>query len=356
MGLFKSRKEKKNKKAPRGFSMQRIRAIERLSSDTVKVVFDIESNPSFSFEPGQYINVSIHVDGEEQRRSYSICSGKDEPLAIAVKEVEKGTVSRWFNQQATPDMEIAISAPEGNFTKPKDAKNIVGIAAGSGITPIMALAKATESTGGTLRLFFGNRTEDDILFRSEIDTLQNTSPIYFLSREEKEGFEHGRITKQALIDAFKADLSLLRSDGFFLCGPEEMIVAACEALEMFGVSKEKIHYELFTTPVLMKSEETVVAADFKGSCEVTVTIDGEEETFTMDASRTILEAALEEGLDAPYSCRGGVCSTCKAKVTEGAAKMSVNYALTDQEVEEGFVLTCMAHPASESVKIDYDDL
>jgi len=356
MGIFKKKRNKGSDKAPRGFTMQQIKSVERLSPDTVKVVFAIENLPEFRFTPGQYINVAISIDGKEERRSYSICSGVNEPLAIAIKEVENGTVSKWFNQLAEAEMKIAISTPEGNFTKSKEDRNIVAIAAGSGITPIMAIAKQTEEEGGNMRLYFGNRTEEDILFRSEIDALANTSPIYFLSRENKEGFEHGRITKQALVDEFKKDLSLLRSDGFFLCGPEEMIVAACDALEMFGVAKEKIHYELFTTPVLMKSEETPDAPAFNGVSTVTAIVDGEEETFQLDSSKSLLEGALNEGLDAPYSCRGGVCSTCKAKILDGAATMSVNYALTDQEVEQGYVLTCMAHPASEKVKFDYDDV
>ncbi|MCR9172943.1 MAG: 2Fe-2S iron-sulfur cluster-binding protein [bacterium] len=351
MGLFKSLRGKSSNKAPRGFNFTKIQAIERLSSDTVKVIFDL----FVDFTPGQYINVSIPVNGKEERRSYSICSGENEPLAIAIKEVEDGTVSKWFNQTANAEMEIAISSPEGNFTKPNEAKNIVAIAAGSGITPIMSLSKQVEAEGGNVRLFFGNRTEKDIIFKSEIDALENTSPVYFLSREEKEGYEKGRITKQVLIDELKKDLSLLRSDGFFLCGPEEMIVAANEALDMFGVAKEKIHFELFTTPVLMKSEETTVVADFKGTSQVTAILDADEETFELDSSKTLLEGALDQGVDAPYSCRGGVCSTCKAKITEGSASMKINYSLTDQEVEEGFVLTCQAHPTSEKLTFNYDE-
>ncbi|MDB2656860.1 2Fe-2S iron-sulfur cluster-binding protein [Crocinitomicaceae bacterium] len=349
MGLFKSLRGKSNK-APRGFNLTTIKAVERLSNDTVKVIF----NASFDFTPGQYINVSIPINGKEERRSYSICSGKNESVAIAIKEVDKGTVSKWFNQEAKAEMEIAISNPEGNFTKPSDAKNIVAIAAGSGITPIMSISKQVESEGGTMRLYFGNRTAEDIIFRSEIDALEKTSPVYFLSREEQDDCENGRITKQVLIDEFKKDLSLLRADGFFLCGPEEMIVGATEALDMFGVAKDKIHFELFTTPVLMKPEETP-ESDFKGKSTVTAIVDGEEETFELDSSKTLLTGALDEGVDAPYSCRGGVCSTCKAKVTEGSASMKLNYSLTDQEVSDGFVLTCQAHPTSEKLTFNFDE-
>lgn len=351
MGLFKGLRGKSSNKAPRGFSYTTISAVERLSSDTVKVVLDA----SFNFTPGQYINVAIPVNGKEERRSYSICSGSGEPLAIAIKEVDNGTVSKWFNQKAKAEMQIAVSEPEGNFTKPAEAKNIVAIAAGSGITPIMSISKQIEKEGGTVRLYFGNRSEEDIIFRNEIDTLDKTSPVYFLSREEKEGFEHGRITKQVLIDEFKKDLSLLRADGFFLCGPEQMIVDACDALEMFGVAKDKIHFELFTTPVLLKPEESSETSDFKGTSSVTVVLDSEEETFDLESTKTLLDGALDEGIDAPYSCRGGVCSTCKAKVIEGSASMKINYSLTDQEVAEGFVLTCQAHPTSEKLTFNFDE-
>ncbi|GAB5418368.1 MAG: phenylacetate-CoA oxygenase/reductase subunit PaaK [Crocinitomicaceae bacterium] len=354
MGLFSKSRKKSGKKAPRGFSMVTIQKIERLSSDTVKIIFDA-TNDDFPFKAGQYINVAIPINGEEIRRSYSICSGTNEALAIAVKEVDNGTVSKWFNQTAAAEMTVAISKPEGNFIKPADAKNIVAIAAGSGITPIMSISKQIEEEGGNVRLYFGNRTEQDIIFRSEIEALNNTNPVFFLSREEKEGFEKGRINKQVLVDEFKKDLSLLKSDAFFLCGPEEMIVLATEALHMFGVSKDKIHFELFTTPVLMKPEEATPADAFNGKSTVTAVVDGEEETFQLDSSKTLLEGAMDNGVDAPYSCRGGVCSTCKAKVMEGAATMTLNYSLTDSEVEEGYILTCQAHPASEKLKFDYDE-
>ena len=355
MGLFKRRRGKSSKKIPRGFSLITINAIERLSPDTVKIIFDASNSGDFKFRPGQYINVSITIDGKDVRRSYSICSGSDEPLAIAVKEVENGIVSKWFNREAETGMQIAISTPEGNFIKPEDTKNIVAIAAGSGITPIMSISKQVESEGGNVRLYFGNKTEDDIIFKSEIESLKNTSPVYFLSRAEVEGFEKGRITKQTLIDEFKKDLSLLRFDGFFLCGPEQLIVDAKEALEMFGIPEDKIHFELFTTPVLMKPDEGEIETDFSGKSEITAIVDGEEEIFSLDSSKTILEGALQEGLDAPYSCRGGVCSTCKAKITEGSAKMKINYSLTDKEVEEGYVLTCQAQPTSEKITVNYDE-
>lgn len=350
MALFKKLFGKEEKKLHRGFSMRRILEIKPLSSDTVKVTFDWTD----SFVPGQYVNVIVNIDGKEERRSYSICSPQGESIAIAVKEIPEGRVSKWFNQDARQDMELAVSMPEGNFVLPEGARNCVAIAAGSGITPVMAMAHQMEAGEGTLRLFYGNRTEEDILFRDVIDGLKNTAPLYFLSREEKEGFEHGRITKEAFTEEIKRDLSILKSDAFVLCGPEEMIYAMSDVLHMFGVSKEKIQFELFTTPTHLPESTQDASNSWEGNAKVTVIIDGDEEHMELNSKKTILDGALDEGMDAPYSCRGGVCSTCKAKLTEGTARMAINYSLTDKEVEEGYVLTCQAHPTSETLIVDYD--
>lgn len=358
MSLFKNLFNKSSKNNPRGFEFVKILAIDRISPDTVKVSFDVPKDGSFDFIPGQYINVAIKINGKEERRSYSICSGKTEPLSIGVKEVLNGTVSKWFNMDANVGTEILISKPEGNFTKPVDAKNCVAIAAGSGITPIVSIAKQLEESG-SLRLYYGNKREEDILFRETLDGLKNTSPVYFLSQEEKENFEKGRITKEALVEEIKKDLSILKSDVFFLCGPEEMIKSSREALEMFGVTSDKIKFELFTTPteeMKPKAESTASTSDFSGSAEVTVIIDGDEETFTVASNKTILDGALAKGIDAPYSCRGGVCSTCKGKIVTGSVKMRINYSLTDSEIEEGYILTCQAEPCEEKITINYDEV
>lgn len=353
MALFKSLFGKSDKKAPKGFQSIAISGIEKLSSDTVQVTFNIPNDGSFDFVSGQYINVAIDINGKEERRAYSICSGKSEPLSIAVKEVENGKVSTWFNREAKEEMEILISNPEGNFTKPESAKNLVAIAAGSGITPIMSIAKQIEGTG-TLRLYYGNKTEQDILFKSTIDGLISTSPIYFLSREEKESFEKGRLTKESFTAEIKKDLSILQSDAFFLCGPEEMINEVKDALAMFGVSENKIFFELFTAPTADAQSSNDNSEEFSGTCKVTVVLEGDEEVFELAPDKSILDGAMDAGVDAPYSCRGGVCSSCKAKVTEGAATMRLNYSLTDKDIEEGFILTCQAYPKEEKITVDYD--
>ncbi len=351
MALFKKIFGKNQNAAPKGYSEVIIKAIDRETPEAVKVVLDKNTK----FAPGQYLTFSIHIDGNEERRSYSICSGKDEPLAVAVKQVENGKVSSWFNQKAEAGTTIYCSEPEGNFCVPNEVKKIVAIAAGSGITPILSIAKACEGTDRSLQLFYGNRTLESTLFKSEIEALKNTSCTYYFSGENVENHASGRIDKTAFSEVIKSNLDLLKSDGFFICGPEEMIVEIVEVLELFGVPKEKIHFELFTTPVLMKSEEPVENTSFEGTSRVTVLIDGEKEHFELSSDGdSILDKANAEDLDVPYSCKGGVCSTCKAKVIKGKATMTMNYSLTDREVEEGYILTCQAHPASEEIIVTYD--
>jgi ring-1,2-phenylacetyl-CoA epoxidase subunit PaaE len=182
------------------------------------------------------------------------------------------------------------------------------------------------------------------------------SLVPYLSAEILDGYKSGRLDKEAISNEIKANLSLLKADAFFLCGPEEMIKDGIEVLALFGVPKEKVHYELFTTPVLMEQQFAVSTSDFEGESKVTVILDDEQVTFGLNSDgKTILDAVNKEGYDAPYSCRGGVCSTCKAKVLKGKATMTLNNSLTDQEVQDGFILTCQAHPASEELTVSYDE-
>jgi len=358
MALFKKLFNKSDsKKSPRGFHSVTISAISKVAPDTVKVELDIPENLSstFDFTAGQYINFAISVDGKEHRRSYSICSGKGENLAVAVKQVDKGIVSTWFNNVAEVGMETLVSKPEGNFVRPKTANNIVAIAAGSGITPIMSIAKDLEQTGGKMQLLFGNKTEESIIFKNEIDALTNTSATFYLSQESKDGFQSGRIDKESFTALIKSDLDILKSDGFFMCGPEQLVKDIADTLKEFGVSDDKVHYELFTDPVLMKSKTKDDGGSFSGKAKVTVILGGDSTEFEMGPNQNVLDTAIKTGLDAPYSCKGGVCSTCKAKVIEGKASMKLNYSLTDAEVEEGYILTCQSHAATESLTVNYDE-
>ncbi len=346
-------------KTPKGFYELTIVAITKLTDDTVEVSFEIpkETQSYFKFTPGQYVNFAITINGKEERRSYSICSGPQENLAVAVKQVENGKVSTWFNQTAAVGDSIYVSAPEGNFVRPKEAKNIVAIAVGSGITPFMSMAKAAETSDVRINLFYGSRSLNQIIFKDAISKLNNTKTTHFLSGETADNCVNSRIDKESFTQIIKNDLEILKSDGFFLCGPESMIVDIVEVLKTFGVNEDKVFYELFTTPTVLGSKTTGTAGNsFSGTSKVTVILDDDTVSFDLAADgASILDKVNKEGFDAPYSCKGGVCCTCKAKIIEGNATMKVNYSLTDKEVEDGYILTCQSHPASEVLKISYDD-
>lgn len=350
-------KKDSSAKTHKGFNSLTIQKIEKLTPDCVKVTLDVPANlkDTFAFVAGQYINFIIEKDGNEERRSYSICSGPNEPLAVAVKAVSDGNISVWFNSIAQAGMEVQVSKPEGNFKLKANDKKVVAFAAGSGITPMMSIAKSLEKSGGEMTLFYGNRLEKSIIFHSELKSLSHVKTNYYLSGQTAEGYATGRLDKAAISEAIKQNLDLLKANGFFLCGPEEMIVAGVETLKLFGVSAEKIHYELFTTPTIMQTSTKAETSDFKGESNVKVILDGEEIEFKLKSNgKPILDILDREGFDAPYSCRGGVCCSCKAKVLKGQATMTMNYALTDEEVAEGYILTCQAHPASEELTVSFD--
>lgn len=362
MGIFKKIFNKKEQsvetpKKHKGYHSLTVKSIDKLTPDSVKISFSIPTHlqAQFSFVPGQFINVILPINKNEERRSYSICSSSDEDLAIAVKSLPKGLASVWLNEQVNEGDQIQVSVPEGNFKIDASVKSIVAFAAGSGITPIFSMAKHIEKHGGELHLFYGSKDEENIIFYEELAQLKHTKTTHFLSRQEHVEHKHGRLTKERISSIIKENLTLLKADGFYLCGPEELIVSAKEVLTLFGAPKEKIHFELYTTPVIMQTESTNTVSDFDGLSEVTVLLDDEKISFKLDSvGKTILDTVNDLGYDAPYSCRGGVCCTCKAKVIEGKVNMTLNYSLSDQEVKDGYVLTCQAHPASEKVKLSYD--
>jgi len=355
-GLFK--KDKSGKSPKKGFYNIPVGSVEKVTDDTIKITLTIPDSLSkdFRFLPGQYLNISMEIDGKDERRSYSICSGQDEAVSIAVKSVKNGKISCWLNDELKEESILTVSKPQGNFTLKDNEKNVVAVAAGSGITPILSMAKAIEKSGRRMKLFYGNRTINSIIFRNEIENFKNVHTKHFLTGETKEGFYSGRINKESFTSEIKADLELLKADAFYICGPEQMILDVASTLEFFGVPKSKIHFELFTIPVLMKSEETTVSSNFDGESKVKAILDGEAVEFTLHSKgSTVLDAAERAGLDAPFSCRGGVCCSCKAKILKGSAHMSMNYSLTDKEIHEGYILTCQAHPTSEELTLTFDE-
>ncbi len=355
MGLFRFLKGEAIKSAKKGFIQTVVSGLERLTEDTVKITFGTDKRPLFKFEPGQYVNVSTEINGNEEIRSYSICSGPEEPISIAVKAVKNGYVSQWLNTQISIGETMLISLPQGNFKLKETQQHVVCLAAGSGITPIIAMAKAMKSNEGSMHLFYGSKNYASIIFRDELNLLDHVKVKHFLSNEEHIDCQKGRLTKEVFIKELKANLSLLKADAFFICGPEAMIIDMVDVLNFFGVADSKIHYELFTTPVLMKSKSDSVESDFKGNSHVKAILDGEAVEFNLESSgKSLLEAVLDAGLDAPYSCKGGVCCSCKAKILNGSAGMTMNFSLTDEEIKEGYILTCQAHPGSEELTISYD--
>jgi ring-1,2-phenylacetyl-CoA epoxidase subunit PaaE len=359
MGLLSKIFSKKEnvEKVPKGFFSATIKAISPLTKDSVKIELDTNGLPAEfkNFIPGQYITVCVNLNGTEERRSYSICSEPSEGLAIGVKRVPNGLVSTYLTDALGQEDKLLVSKPEGNFMLQKTDGQVVFIAAGSGITPVLSMLKRQENDGKSSVLFYGNRSEEQIMFKAEIDQLKAVERHYFLSKEAKEGHKTGRLDFETLKQLFKENLPLLRADGFYICGPEPMIKGAIDALKFYGVAEDKIHFELFTEAKLLKKESNTATSSFDGVSNVSLILDGMQTDFSLSTKgQTILDAALNIGLDAPYSCRGGVCSTCRAKVSEGSVKMNNNLTLTDKEVEEGYILTCQSHPTSAVLKVSYD--
>jgi ring-1,2-phenylacetyl-CoA epoxidase subunit PaaE len=346
------------------FSKLKVKEIKQETVDTVSISFEIPSDlkADFNYQSGQYITIKAVVNGEDIRRAYSLCSSPfEDDFRIGVKKVENGKMSTFLNDSLNVGDEIEVMNPSGNFVIESSSTNIVAFAAGSGITPILSMIKSALSLGKKFTLLYGNKTIEETIFKATLDNLKTEYPNLFdLQYTYDKAYSdddlyNGRIDKDKAVAFMKNDLDLLKADGFFMCGPEQMILGVSESLKELGVSENKIHFELFTAPTQKEETTEKVVADFSGESQVTVIMDGDEFEFGLKSDGDfILDAAMSEGADAPFSCKGAVCCTCKAQVIEGKATMELNYSLSDAEVEEGFILTCQAHPASEKVVVDYD--
>lgn len=348
------------------FYQAKVLDVRRETAESVSVSFDIPDQKVFSFVPGQYLTIKANIHGEEVRRSYSLCSSPlSGELRVAIKQVEGGVFSTWANTQLAAGQTLEIMPPMGQFlleVEPNEKQTFVGFAAGSGITPVMSILKTLLERAPEAKfiLFYGNRKSNSILFKSELEDLKDTymgriEVHHVLSREDQGSDAlFGRIDQAratALIDMIPGTKE---AAGHFLCGPEEMIHAVTAALETSGVDKKAIHFELFTAATPAAAPTQSKDAE-KGQAYVTVVLDGEETHFHQGAKEFVLDAALDAGADVPYACKGAVCCTCRAKVLEGEVEMAMNYSLTDEELEEGYVLTCQSMPRSERVRISYDE-
>ena len=339
-----------------------IQEVIRETADAVSLIFDIPGNlkSNFAFHSGQYLTLKKTINGKEVRRAYSICSSPtDNYLKVAIKAVENGTFSTYATSELKAGNFIEISEPEGKFIlEPSSNKNYIAFAAGSGITPILSMVKdvLSNETTSTFTLIYGNKTVDDIIFKNELDALKEANSDrfnlhYVCSREELEGSLFGRIDEKNT-NFYLSNYKNTTFEAAYLCGPEEMINVVSDTLLENGFSNENIHFELFTASI----DEEATSKIKEGTTEITVLLDDEETTFIMEQTDDILAASLRNNLDAPYSCQGGVCSSCLCKVTEGKAVMVKNSILDDDEIDEGFVLACQAHPTTSKIVIDFDDV
>ena len=340
-----------------------IKEIKQETANAVSVVFDIPENlkAEFQFTAGQYVTLQKEINGEQIRRAYSICSTpKSGEIRVAIKSVENGIFSGYATSQLKLGDEIEITIPEGRFLlKPQANKNYIGFTAGSGITPILSMVKSVleNEPTATFTLVYGNKSVADTIFYDELNLLKETYSHqlklhYIFSREDVKNQLRGRIDKNVTNYFVKNMYKETTFNASFLCGPEEMIHAVSATLQENYFSKENIYFELFTVSI----DEDAVSEIKEGNSEITVLLDDEETTFTMAQTDDILAASLRNDLDPPYSCQGGVCSSCLAKVTEGKAVMTKNSILTASEVDEGLILTCQAHPTTQKITIDFDDV
>jgi ring-1,2-phenylacetyl-CoA epoxidase subunit PaaE len=343
------------------FNSIKVKEVKRETSDTVSISFEVPS--SFSYQSGQYVTIKSMINGEDVRRSYSLCSAPfEDDFRVAVKKIDGGKMSTFLNESLSAGDTVEMMPPLGGFLlKPENEKHYVAFAAGSGITPILSMIKSVLSDSNSkFTLFYGNKTEDSTIFKKEIDQLieENKERLevnYIYSRQNSlDPLFEGRISRDKFDAIVKNNLDLIKADGFFLCGPEQMINEVSEGLNYLGVNETKIHFELFVASAKPANNQ-VQENEFSGKSNLTVIMDGEEFEFDLDSSgEFILDAAIGQGVDAPFSCKGAVCCTCKAQVIEGKAIMEMNYALSDAEVEEGFILSCQARPASEKLVVDFD--
>ena len=352
------------------FHSLQIARVERETRDAVALTFAVPSElaPAFRFEAGQHVTVRKTIGGEDIRRSYSICSTvQNGALRIAVKKSPGGTFSTWAGESLAAGDTLDVMPPLGHFGLAPDAsraRHYVGFAAGSGITPLLSIVGTTlaAETQSEFTLFYGNRASGTVMFRDELAELKDTyltrfNLVHVLSREAQDiELLHGRIDRAKAAALLAHWVDLAKVDAVYVCGPDGMMQAVSEALRELGFPDSNIRIERFAASIPKHEHKSGPApAPGHAECEVTVILDGATRSFTLEKGKeSILEAGLKAGVELPYSCKGGVCSTCRAKLTAGEADMDVNFALEDYEVARGFILTCQSYPVTDQVTVDYD--
>ena len=342
-----------------------IKEVKRETPTAVSILFNVpqELKSNYSFVAGQYVTIKLTLDGQEIRRAYSICSSPESgELRIAVKAVKNGAFSQFANTKLKAGDTLEVGTPEGKFTFEPQAdrqKNYAAFVSGSGITPVLSIIKSVliSEPKSTFVLVYGNKSTQETIFHQDLHDLhlQFMGRLYIhyvYSQIKVDESLFGRIEKSTVNFVLNNKHKELSFDKFYLCGPEAMINTVSGVLKENNIKESAIKFELFTS----STEENVISESLEGQSKITVMVDDEETSFDMSQKQTILDAALKQGIDAPYSCQGGICSSCIARVTEGTAEMTKNSILTDKEIASGLILTCQAHPTSASLKVDYDDV
>ncbi len=340
--------------------------IHKTIRDAVVLTLKPESADAFAFEPGQYLTFRKDFDGEELRRSYSICAGlNDGALKVGIKRVDGGAFSTWANVDLAVGDVVEAMPPMGNFHASVDAEQprYLAFAGGSGITPVLSVIKSglQENPLARYSLVYANRSANTIMFREEIEDLKNQyldrfTVVHILEDESEEiDLFRGRVDVAKCGELFKSWINIDVIDMAYICGPEPMMLGIKDALKAHGMSDDQIRFELFASgqPGRSKQRAKSINTHSEGVAGQ-VTLGGETRTLVIADGNTLLEAAIANNIDAPFACKAGVCSTCKAKVLEGEVEMMANHALEDDQVNAGFVLTCQCLPLSESVVWDYD--
>lgn len=356
------------------FHSLRIREVRPETADAVSVSFEVppELREQYRFTQGQFVTLKAHVDGEETRRSYSICVGvtdydRDGELRIGIKRVRGGRFSNFAFDTLQAGHTVEVMTPDGRFfthLNAEQGKQYVAFAGGSGITPVLAIVKTTLEVEprSTFTLIYGNRSVDSIMFAEELEDLKNRYMnrfvLYHVLSDDMQDVElFNGVLDQAKCAAFLDTLLPAPAiDEAFICGPAPMMDAAEAALKAAGVAQSKIHVERFGTPLPQAGAPVVEITDDTPAAELEIVIDGNRRKMRLPyQGASLLDVGLHAGLALPYACKGGVCCTCRAKVLEGEVKMDKNYTLEAQELRDGFVLTCQCHPVSERVVVSFDE-
>jgi len=347
-----------------------VKEVRQETDDSVSIAFDIPADlqENYQYLSGQYLTLKTEINGEEVRRSYSLCSAPHEnEWRVAIKLVENGKFSTFANKELKAGDVLDVMTPMGNFSISPDSdqkRSIALFAAGSGITPVISIAKTilTQEPSSDVTLFYGNRSISSIIFHEEIEGLKNEHMdrlrlVHLLSRENLgTPLFKGRIDVKKANDLFTVFLKDNLPDAVYICGPEQMILDVKESMISNGLDSKSIHLELFTSPDAPKNKPVEKYEGPQIDSNVSVILDGDRFDLHLDSDgENLLDAASKTGADLPYACKGGVCCTCKAKVLEGEARMDVNYALEPDEVAAGYILTCQAHPMSDKLVVSFDE-